>query len=363
MTIMTDLAMLASQITAGVDTHGDFHVAAALDGLGRVVATKTFAATAAGDHQMVVWLTGLGEVAAVGVEGTGSYGATLTRCLRANGLTVVEVNRPDRAERRARGKTDTADAVAAARVVQSGRATTIPKLRTGPVEAIRTLRVARCSMVKSRTAMTNQIKAMISTAPEPLRGQLKGLPTSQLISRCQRLRPAAVGRGELVDPTWALKTSLKMLAGNIAMFTDHIKVLDARLDTLTKAVAPTLRAQFGVGPDVAGQLLVTVGDNAHRLHSEAAFARLCGVAPIPINSGQTQGRHRLHRGGDRQANAALHRVVINRLKYDEDTQAYKAKRAHPNRTNKDTIRCLKRYVARNLYKHLIADLTTPQPPA
>jgi transposase len=229
----------------------------------------------------------------------------------------------------------------------AGTATGTPKARDGRVEAIRALRVARSSAVKARSQTTNQLKSLLITAPEQLREQLRSLTTTALIATCARLRPA----GDIDDPEHATKIALRRLARRHQYLTEEIDQADAELRALVTAAAPRLMALPGVGPEVAGQLLTTLGDNPDRLHSEAAFAHLCGVAPIPASSGRTR-RHRLNRGGDRAANKALYVVVLGRLRYDARTRAYAARRTTEGLSKPEIIRCLKRYVARQLYHAL-----------
>ena len=340
------------EVTGGVDTHKDSHVAAAKDGMGRVLGTQSFPVTVAGYVALLEWLRSWGPVAAVGVEGTGSYGAGLTRYLTGHDVHVVEVNRPDRAKRRQKGKSDPQDAINAAAAVQSGDATATPKAGIGVVEAIRVLRTARISAVKSRTVALNQLDSLIVTAPAALRETLTNLTSTQRVSRCALLRPGP----DLTNPTHATKTALRRLARRVQHLTEEITDTDTELRALTTHAAPRTLARFGVGPDTAAQLLTTAGDNPHRLSSPAAFAHLCGTAPIHASSGHTT-RHRLNRGGDRHANAALYRIAIVRLRHCPQTQAYLTKRTTQGHTKRDTIRCLKRYIAREIYHTIHADLT------
>jgi transposase len=333
----------ATQVTVGVDTHKDLHVAAARDQLGRRLATTTVPTSSAGYGQLLAWARGLGEIDAWGVEGTGSYGAGLTRFLAAHHQRVVEINRPDRAARRRRGKSDPVDADAAARAVQAGEATGTPKTQDGTVEMLRALRVARQSAVKARTQAVNAFKALLVTAPTELREQLDGLPVAKLIGQAAALQPGTMG-----TPTAATMLALRSLAARYQHLTAEIQVLTGNLDRLTATTAPTLRALPGVGPDVAAALLIAAGDNPGRLRSEAAFAALCGVSPVEASSGKTR-RHRLNRGGDRQANAALYRVVIVRLRWHQATRDYVARRTTEGKTSKEIIRCLKRYIAREVF--------------
>jgi transposase len=338
------------EVTGGVDTHKDTHVAAAKDALGRVLGTQAFPATTAGFTALMGWLSGWGTVSAVGVEGTGSYGAGLARYLTAQGVPVVEVNRPDRAKRRQKGKSDPQDAINAAAAVQSGDATATPKAGIGIVEAIRAVRTVRVSAVTSRTVALNQLHSLIVTAPAALRETLTGLTGAALLSHCAALQLGT----DLTDPTQATTTALRRLARRVQHLTEEIHHADTELHALTSAAAPRTRALLGVGPDTAAQLLTTAGDNPDRLHTEAAFAHLCGVAPIQASSGRTD-KHRLNRGGDRHANAALYRIVIVRLRHCERTRVYLQRRTRQGLSKKDIIRCLKRYVARQIYNALRAD--------
>jgi transposase len=335
------------QVFAGVDTHADTHHAAVVDVLGRHLDDREFPATPAGYRSLLAWIGSLGVVQAVGVEGTGAYGAELSRVLRAAGEVVIEVDRPDRTSRRAHGKTDPLDAYAAAQAVASGRAAGIPKSRDGIVESIRCLRVARRSAVKAKTQSINQIRAMLINGPAELREQMRALPTGKLIGGLSRLRPGS----DLSSPSAATKMALRSLARRHLTMTHELKELDAALAELTALAAPGLLAKTGVGVDVAAQLLVTAGDNPERLRSEASFAHLTGTAPIPASSGRTT-RHRLNRGGDRGANNALHTVALVRMRYDERTRAYVLRRTAEGLSKKDIMRCLKRAIAREIYHEI-----------
>lgn len=336
-----------TDVFVGVDTHADTHHVAVVSQLGRHLADREFPADPGGYRRLLDWISSIGSVAGVGVEGTGTYGAQLGRVLTAAGLAVVEVNRPDRATRRANGKSDPVDAYAAAQAVASGRAASIPKSRDGIVESIRCLRVARRSAVKAKTQCINQIRGLLIAGPMDLREQMKPLGTVALIQALSRLRPGS----ELSSPAAATKLALRSLARRHSALSDEIRELDTVLDELTTAAAPGLLAKTGVGTDVAGQLLVSAGDNPERLRSEASFAHLAGVAPIPASSGRTN-RHRLNRGGDRAANKALHTIAIVRLKYDERTRAYARRRTAEGLSKKDIMRCLKRAIAREIYQEL-----------
>jgi transposase len=336
---MTDLP---ARITGGVDTHK----AAALDDVGKLLGTQSFPTTTAGYRALLGWLRGFGTVVAVGVEGTGSWGAGLARHLAAADVKVVEVNRPNRQHRRRRGKSDPADAEAAARAVLAEQATGTPKATNGVIESIRLLRLARRSAVKGRTQAANQMHSVIDTAPEELRAQLIGLRSAERIARCSRFRPA-----EVATPLGAAKLALVSLARRWSALDEEIEMLSGELGRLVALAAPSLVAVKGVGTDVAGALLTAAGDNPERLVSEASFAALCGASPIQASSGRSQ-RHRLNRGGDRQANSALYTVVLSRLTWDDRTKAYMAKRTAEGKSKREAIRCLKRYVARELYREI-----------
>jgi transposase len=292
-------------VTLGVDTHADSHVAAALDQAGRPLGTRTTSTTPGGYAALLGWATGFGTVDRIGVEGTGSYGAGLARWLRAHGQLVIEVDRPDRTARRRQGKADDLDAYAAARAVQAGTATGQPKAGDGTVEMIRSLRLARRSAVKARTQAANQLKALLVTAPDALRAQLRHLPPAELVTTAARLRAAT----KPATPSDAAKLALRSIARRWLQLTQEVTALDTQLERLVAMAAPALVAVKGVGTETAAVLLVAAGDNPERLRSEAAFAHLCGVAPILASSGKIT-RHRLDRGGNREANWALYLVAV-----------------------------------------------------
>jgi len=331
------------RVTVGVDTHKDAHVAVAKDHLGRHLGDNTIPTTPSGYRDLLAWAQSHGEVEAWGIEGTGSYGAGLLRFLRGADQAVIEINRPDRKARRLKGKSDLVDAEAAARAVLSGEASAVPKSADDRVEMIRALRAARSSAIKSRTQAINALKALVVSAPAELREQLRALSSTQLVRTCVRLRP-----GDIADPLAATKLALRSLAGRHEALAAEIKILDPELLRLTAEAAPALVELFGVGPEVAGTLLVTAGDNPERLRSEAAFAHLCGASPINASSGKTV-RHRLNRGGDRQANSALYRIVIVRMRYHAATKEYVERRTKEGKSKAEIIRCLKRYVAREVF--------------
>lgn len=338
-------------VTGGVDTHLDTNMAAALDGVGGQLATKEFPTTTAGYRALHTWLESFGTVVRVGVEGSGGYGAGLARYLGAQGVPVIEVDRPNRQNRRRRGKTDPIDALSAARAALSGEASGLAKTKNGAVEAIRVLRVARSSARRDRTEAINQMHSLVCTAPDELREQLRDLRGPALIDTAAALRP-----GANMSVIAATKTALRELARRAHYLGEQMDRLTALLGPLVAATAPALVACNGVGTDTAGALLVAAGDNPERLSHEAAFAHLCGVSPIEASSGKVT-RHRLNRGGDRPANHALWRIVMVRMVADPETRAYVERRTKEGRSKREIMRCLKRYVARELYPLLAAEKT------
>jgi transposase len=343
-------------VTLGIDTHKRTHVAVALDQLGRRISELEIPTTTSGFADLYAWASEIGTIGTVGIEGTGAYGAGLCRWLRERGVVVVEVERPDRKLRRNAGKSDPIDAEAAARKVLSGEATVAPKSGTGNVEMIRVLRVARRSAVTSRSQVSNQLHAMTVTAPTVLREQLEGQTTRKRVAIAAKFRP-----GDDPDTVVAAtRYAMKKLALRFRALDAEIKDLDRQLTRLVTATAPKVVALRGVGIHTTATLLVTAGDNPERLRSEGAFARLTGTAPIPASSGQTN-RFRLSRGGDRQANSALHLIAVNRLVSDPRSRAYVKKRTGSTKADLDTLRRLKRYTAREIYPLLLEALEAAEP--
>jgi transposase len=334
-------------VTVGVDTHKYSHTGHAKDQLGRDLGHLEIPANPKGYATLLSWANSLGPVAALGVEGTSSYGAGLTRYLRGQGCIVIEVIRPSKQHRHFRGKSDPIDAEAAAAAVLSGKARSVPKAGDEKVEILRALRVARRTATKARTQPINAMKALIVMAPDPLRQSLEGLPVGRLVTVCARFHS-----GEVTSPTAATKIALKSLAIRHQALQAELRILEHQIDHITAETAPELRRRFGVGPDSAAALLLAAGSNPDRFRSEASFSMLCGSSPIPASSGQVK-RHRLNRGGDRQANSALHRIVMARLRWHPPTRAYMAKRGLAGKSKAEVIRCLKRYVARELYAVLL----------
>jgi transposase len=335
-------------ITGGVDTHKDNHVAAALDPLGGVLGTATFPATRKGYTALLAWLRSFGTIVAVGVEGTGSWGAGLARFLATAEIKVIEINRPDRQARRRHGKNDTVDAIAAARAVLSGDATSIPKTAGGNVECIRLLRVARRSAIHARTQAVNQFQSIVDTAPDELRAEL-----SESRGRSRFAKAARFHTPSSMSPRAAAKVALCAIARRWIALDAEIHDLDVHLRRLVKETAPVLVARHAVGPDTAGALLVAAGDNPERLRNEASFASLCGASPVEASSGRTN-RHRLNRGGNREANSALWRIVLVRMNSEDRTKRYVERRTKEGLSKIEIMRCLKRYVAREIYRDLRA---------
>ncbi|MCA1707160.1 MAG: IS110 family transposase [Actinobacteria bacterium] len=332
------------EVILGVDTHKDLHVAAVITALGALRESKTFPATAAGYQALLAWAETFGTLRRAGVECTGSYGAALARHLRAAGIKVIEVNQPDKATRRRRGKTDTLDAESAARAVLSGRATASAKTGDGPVEMLRIFKLAKASAIKARTQTINQLKAVLVAADPQLRETLSGLSNLLLIRRCTQLDIDTP-----CDTTSAAAYTLRLLARRIEQLTSEIRDLEHQITTAVTSHTPQLLTRRGIGPDNAAALLIAAGDNPDRLRSEASFAALCGVNPLEASSGKTS-RRRLNRGGDRQANSALYRIALCRLRWDARTRDYLARRISEGKTRREAIRCLKRYIAREIYR-------------
>ena len=333
-------------VTGGAGTHSEVHVAAALDSAGGLMGTREFPATAAGYAGLLGWLEKFGDLALVGVEDTGSYGAGLARYLAAHGVRVVEVDRADRQERHRNGKSDPLDAVSAARAALSGRASGAPKGRDGAVEAIRALMVARRSARHERTQAINQARALVLTGPDELRARFDGLRAGALAEAVAALRPRPGDAAE-----YSVRIALRELGRRVEFPGAQAGRLDDLIIPLVTARAPALLSLYGVGPDTAALLLVAAGDHPERLRSEAAWAHMCAVAPIPASSGKTR-RHRLNRGGNREADHALRRIVITRMSAHPGARAYVKRRTAEGLSNKEIIRCLKRYVAREVYPYL-----------
>jgi transposase len=339
---------MVRSVVGGVDTHADTHVAAAVDHNGGLLGIESFPADRAGYGELLGWLVGFGEVTQIGVEGTGSWGVGLTRFLTGQDIVVVEVDRPNRQKRRKVGKSDPTDALAAARAVLSGEASVTPKTRNGPVEQIRVLMVARRSAREQRIQSLNQLRHLVFTAPEEIRTRFKDRYKTGLITEAANMRPR---KGS--DPVnYTTYLVIRNLARRIRGLNAEMRNIDEMITDLITETAPGLLELYGVGVDTAASLLVTAGDNPDRLHAEGSWAHLCGVTPLPANSGKVTTRFRLSRGGDRQANAALYRIVLTRMSSHDETRRYVARRRKEGLNTAEIMRCLKRYVARQTYKHL-----------
>lgn len=333
------------RVVIGADTHLDTIHLAVLTEAGKPVADAEFPTHPTGYTLAITWAKNFGEVAIAGVEGTGSYGAGFTQALQDAGIEVAEINRPDRAARRRQGKSDPLDAYAAARAAVAGHGLAVPK--DEHTTALKALLVARRGAVKARSAAINQIKSLLVTAPAELRERYRRHTTTNLVKALARCHPNAHTEPIAV----AVLTAGKALAGRIEFLERQADELTTALDAITSAINPALRAAYGVGPDTAAQLLITAGTNTHRLRNEAAFAMLCGVAPIPASSGKTT-RHRLSRGGDRSANNALYRIALVRMSNDPRTRDYVTRQLANGRSKLDILRLLKRAIAREMFKHL-----------
>jgi len=348
-------------VVGGVDAHADTHHAAALDQRGALLGTKSFPTTTPGYRQMLDWLSSHGEIDVVAIESTGSYAAALVRYLREHEIAVVEINQPHAHTRRRIGKSDPIDAEMAARLFQARKAKAVPKQTDGIVESIRLLRVARNSAVKSRSAALVQVRDLIITAPQELRDQLCGRKTLRgKVTVCAQF---GLTSRELRSPSQAAKFALRSTARRIEALDREITALDCELEQLVAAAAPRTIQLLGISTGHAGQLLVTAGQNIQRLRTESSFAMLCGASPIPASSGKTT-RHRLNYGADRQANRALHLIAVCRLRYCERTRAYAKRRTAEGKTQREIIRCIKRYIAREVFTSLRADpadTTQPRP--
>ncbi len=350
---MIIMASPAVDVVGGVDTHRDLHTAAVITTGGEVLGARTFPTTRPGSRAMLEWFAAHGTLLRVGVEGTGTFGAGITRYLAGAGVAVLEVTGPDPQTRRAKGKDDTLDAIAAATAALTGRRVVCAKDRSGAVEALRVLRATRKTAIKGRRVALQHLRATIVAAPDEIRDRIRSMTRMQLIRHCAAWRPAT---SAYRDPVTATRIALRSLARRILELNDEVAALDELIDPLVAELAPALLAINGVGTDCAAQFITTAGENPERLTSEAAFAMLCGAAPLPASSGKTN-RHRLNRGGNRQANSALHMIVTSRMRNEPRTQAYAERRLAEGLSKRDIMRCLKRYVAREIY----TALTRPTP--
>ena len=352
--VLTD-GQLAGRVVAGVDTHADTHWLCVLDENRRVALSREFAATAEGYAELAEAIGDPAGCAAVGVEGTCSYGAGLVDELRARGFVVLEVLRPRRDRRMAgEGKDDGIDAERAARDVLSGKYTSVPKARGGWVEDLRALAVARERCVKSRVESLAAARSLLTTAPEAQRRRWEGTSANALMSSLLALAE---------EGATPLERSLLALARQWDAARGEADELEALMRGLIEDRCPAILSIYCCGTVGAADLVISAGENASRFGTEARFAKHCGVAPIPASSGKTSGRMRLNRGGDRRANRALHEIVVRRMRIDEETMAYVERRCSGRRglTRKEATRCLKRYVAREVYRALTHPFDLPEP--
>lgn len=350
----TDIDISGSPV-AGVDTHTDTHTVAAVTATGQHLATETFPATRPGYTHLMEFLSNHG-VGTVGVEGTNSFGAGLTRHLIDGGYPVVEVLRPTRSVRRRDGKSDPVDALAAARQVLTGEGLSTPKDSTGPVESLRALQIARNQLVSTTAKLITTIKSLLVTAPEDIRSRYATMTNHALVTTLARCRPSP----DYSDPRNGVLTSLKSLATTYRELRAQCDELETRITALVSVINPHVSNIVGCGSIVAADLIISIGDNPERIHSEAALAHLCGVAPLPASSGRTN-RHRLNRGGDRRANSALYRIAVVRMRCDQRTKDYVARRTAEGLSKKEIIRCLKRAIVREIYRVICTKRSTPQP--
>jgi len=351
------MANSTSIVIGGVDTHKHTHYAAAIDDNGRLLGHQEFPATASGYRGLLAWLRSHGRVVTIGVEGTGNFGAALTRHLSAEGEHVLEVNKPNRQARHMDGKSDRLDSEQIARAVLAETGIATPKSKSGPVEVIRMLRAARSSAIRARTQAFNLMFHTMISGPSEVRDGLVDLTKRTLVNRCLELEPETEELLALADEPHrmvlaSVKFTLRDLARRWKVLDAEVKELSRQIKKLVDHVAPELVELFGVSTELAGQFLVTAGDNPDRIRNEAAFAKLCGVSPKPASSGRTSGRHRLSRGGDRAANSALYIITIVRLRHHEATRDYVARRTAEGLSKREIIRCLKRYIAREVFAAL-----------
>lgn len=342
-------------VVAGVDTHKDTHHVAVLAATGARLGDLKVPATPAGYERLLAFVTSYGPITLIGLEGTNSYGAGLARFLTAADVPIREVIRPKRAQRR-RGKSDPIDAYAAAQqALAEPESLPVAKTGDGRVEQIRVLLTVRRSAMKARVAALRQIQSLLITAPDPVRTRWAGLDGDALIRALAATRPGDACQ----TVTTTTGQALRRLARRHQALTAEVTDIDLELRELLTDVAPALLATKGYGVVTGATLLTAAGDNPARLRSEASFAALCGAAPIPASSGRTN-RHRLNRGGNRQANWALHQIALVRLATDPRTRAY-AKRLRTNGKNtKDVLRCLKRAIAREAWHLLVHPAPVPR---
>jgi transposase len=343
----------SGQVYGGVDTHEDSIHVAVISALGHDLEDREFPTTPAGYRRALAFVASHGEPVAIGIEGTSSYGIGLASAAIAEGLVVVEVVRPERAERRRLGKSDPIDAYQAARAALSDHRVA-PVKDAAAIVGIRALHNARRSAMKARTSAMRQIHQQLITAPTVIREKYRDLSSEQRLVALARMQvPAHRAPAER-----AVLLALKTLAMRCNDLHSEHQRLGVELDQLVTAANPGLRAAYGVGPDTAAQLLLTAGGNPDRLRTEAAFAALCGASPIPASSGKVT-RHRLSRGGDRGANSALYRIALVRMASDPQTKHYVTRQREAGFSSKDILRKLKRAIAREIFRYLTTPVDVP----
>lgn len=338
------------EIVLGVDTHKDLHVGVVTDLLGKAIGHCEIEVSSQGFSELVAWAKTLGAPKRAGVEGTGSYGKSLAAYLLAEGIEVLEINRPNRQHRRRHGKSDVADALGAAKAVLSGEALAMPKNNHGSVESMRVLMVARDSAIDGKTRAANRLESLLITAPIEFEEQFAGLTRGQQAKKAVEFRITE----NVSDPVSALKMAMGSLAKQYLESQSEAKMLEQQIAALVSHQAPTLLAEKGVGVLSVATLLIACGQNPTRITSESKFAALCGVSPVDASSGKVSNRHRLNRGGNRQANRALYIIALVRLRHDEETKEYVARKIEEGKTIREAIRCLKRFIARRIHKQISA---------
>lgn len=338
-----------ANVYAGIDTHQNTNHVGIINEVGKKLGDEEFPTTSTGYQALLDFVLAFGTIIAIGIEGTASYGAGITAYLRSNNVMIKEVIRPNRQTRRG-GKSDPIDAYSAAKTVAADAdGLPVPKLLGGAIDGIRMLLKTRTTAIKARTAAITQIIHFLTTAPTPVREQYTGLKGDDLHAALVTTRPAVDDHLGIV---------LHRLALRIEFLTEEIDTAYDQLDALTKDIAPALAAAKGVGPISAAKLLVTAGENPERITSKAAFAALCGTSPLQASSGKTN-RHRLNRGGDRQANSALYDVVKSRMSSDWRTKDYVTRRTTEGKSTKEIMRCLKRFVAGEVYRLIVDPPVVP----
>jgi transposase len=330
-------------IAVGVDTHKHQHLAVAVDALGQLLAEITITTTLAGYRDLLAWITGLEGEVRVGIEGAGSFGAGLCEYLQGEGITVFEVERPRRRERRI-GKSDQLDALLAAKKVLAGDGLSIPRGH-GKRQALQMLLVAYRSVVDERSRLYNQLQALHVTAPAPLRERVGAARNGATLAR--RLTGMRTRPNASLQENITLQV-LRDIANRTRALDTQAAAYNRQIDALARELAPTLLDEPGVGPITAGKLIAF---NPARFTSEAAFARANGTAPQPASSGKTI-RHRLSRGGDRQINTAIYTIALSRSIHHPPSRAYMQRRINEGKTKREAMRSLKRHLSRHLYRQL-----------